>query len=206
MIVAFDIHGVIDAIDLSKVAKKLYDEGHKVLILTGMHWSDEAEAYLKEYGFEKGFNFNKYLSVSDYHKDLGTDMYYDERGRPWLDPDTWNCTKSQICHDLNVDVLVDDSIVYARYFDDEHCTHYLLFNKDTILEDLDKIVKSYTTTEPYIVIEKVIYVHKWNPNYDQSAICECGHQYIHHFDSYENMEAVGCKYCQCNTFRPKKEE
>jgi hypothetical protein len=203
MRIALDLHGVIDAIDLSKVAKILYDDGHEVFILTGMHWSDEAEEYLKKHGFTQGINYKKFLSVSDYHKKLGTPMYYDERKRPWLDPEIWNSTKAQICHDYNIDVLVDDSAVYAKYFDDEHCTSYLLFNKETVLEDIDKIVKSYTSNSPYIVIEKTVYIHKWNPNYDQDAICECGHTYYRHFDPYEQMDAVGCKYCQCNTFKPK---
>jgi len=37
--------------------------------------------------------------------------------------------------------------------------------------------------------------------FDQShykfAPCECGHAYYRHFDTYDNMRAVGCKYCDC---------
>lgn len=40
----------------------------------------------------------------------------------------------------------------------------------------------------------------WNPDYDQHATCECGHSYYRHFDSYEDMEPVGCKYCPCPLF------
>jgi|GEM_PF-4223707 len=53
---------------------------------------------------------------------------------------------------------------------------------------------------PYI--EKVITntIRKYNPNYGDNRICECGHTYDRHFDSYENMSPVGCKYCPCGTF------
>jgi len=35
--------------------------------------------------------------------------------------------------------------------------------------------------------------------------CECGHPYYRHFDTYEDMAPVGCKYCgwQCEGFRLK---
>jgi hypothetical protein len=40
----------------------------------------------------------------------------------------------------------------------------------------------------------------WNPGHDQEAECKCGHSYYRHFDSWEGMEPVGCKYCECWTF------
>lgn len=51
---------------------------------------------------------------------------------------------------------------------------------------------------PYL--EKVIIEKVWNPDFNQSAKCKCGHLYERHFDSYEDMAAVGCKYCPCNHF------
>jgi hypothetical protein len=39
------------------------------------------------------------------------------------------------------------------------------------------------------------------PLYDKSfgddRQCRCGHVYYRHFDSYEEMRPVGCKYCGC---------
>jgi len=37
-------------------------------------------------------------------------------------------------------------------------------------------------------------------------ICICGHTYHRHFDSYENMRPVGCKYCGCDCFVGKSDE
>ena len=34
-------------------------------------------------------------------------------------------------------------------------------------------------------------------------MCKCGHPYYRHFDSYEDMEFVVCKYCGCRDFKEK---
>lgn len=48
------------------------------------------------------------------------------------------------------------------------------------------------------------YVRLWKREHDQDAECadqECGHPYRRHFDTYEFMLPVGCKYCPCFTFK-----
>lgn len=45
--------------------------------------------------------------------------------------------------------------------------------------------------------EKVTY----DPAFGDDRLCMCGHPYHRHFDSYEDMEPVGCKYCQCCVFK-----
>jgi len=40
----------------------------------------------------------------------------------------------------------------------------------------------------------------YNPHFGNNHVCVCGHTYYRHFDTYEDMEPVGCKYCQCDTF------
>lgn len=50
------------------------------------------------------------------------------------------------------------------------------------------------------VITKTI-IRKYNPNYGDDRICRCGHSYYRHFDTWEDMSAVGCKYCGCWEFR-----
>ena len=48
---------------------------------------------------------------------------------------------------------------------------------------------------PYL--EKQIIEYIYNPEYGDDRICECGHAYYRHFDSWAKMENVGCKYCGC---------
>lgn len=40
----------------------------------------------------------------------------------------------------------------------------------------------------------------WDSDHDQQAKCQCSHPYERHFDGYDNMYPVGCKYCECDTF------
>lgn len=53
---------------------------------------------------------------------------------------------------------------------------------------------------PYIDEEVVNVVRRYNPKYGDEKLCICGHSYYRHFDPYENMEPVGCKYCECFEF------
>ena len=55
--------------------------------------------------------------------------------------------------------------------------------------------------DAYIVehVERLVY----NPAYGDDRECICGHPYYRHFDSYDNNEPVGCKYCACFTFVEK---
>lgn len=59
--------------------------------------------------------------------------------------------------------------------------------------------------KPYIETRKVVIDRMYNPNYGDDKICICGHEYHRHFDGYEDMSDVGCKYCQCDTFKLKLE-
>jgi hypothetical protein len=53
---------------------------------------------------------------------------------------------------------------------------------------------------PYIYVERVVVNKFYNLNYGDDRTCKCGHAYYRHFDTYEEMEAIGCKYCQCREF------
>jgi len=46
----------------------------------------------------------------------------------------------------------------------------------------------------------------YDPEYGDQKICECGHEYYRHFDSYDDMRDVGCKYCNCNNFKKRLDE
>lgn len=60
--------------------------------------------------------------------------------------------------------------------------------------------------EPYLKETKIEIKteYKYNPKYGDDRICECGHPYYRHFDTYEQMDPVGCKYCECGKFKENK--
>ena len=62
---------------------------------------------------------------------------------------------------------------------------------------------------PYLEITVTEIIKVYNPEYGDDRICQCGHKYYRHFDTYEEMSNVGCKYCGCSDFvemTPEKEE
>lgn len=59
---------------------------------------------------------------------------------------------------------------------------------------------------PYLEETVVTIKRSYNPKYGDNRICKCGHPYYRHFDTYEEMEPVGCKYCDCYTFEEASDE
>lgn len=55
-----------------------------------------------------------------------------------------------------------------------------------------------TSEPPYL--EVTIIETRYNPNYGDERVCTCGHSYYRHFDTYDDMRPVGCKYCMCYQF------
>jgi hypothetical protein len=67
-------------------------------------------------------------------------------------------------------------------------------------------MKNKKMEKPYIEEKVVTIVKKYNPKYGDDRICKCGHPYYRHFDTYEDMENVGCKYCHCYEFEEKEND
>lgn len=55
---------------------------------------------------------------------------------------------------------------------------------------------------PYLVTTKTVVqtTYAYRADYGDDRICKCGHAYYRHFDTYEQMSPVGCKYCACHLF------
>jgi hypothetical protein len=60
---------------------------------------------------------------------------------------------------------------------------------------------------PYLVTKKIVVQRffSYNPEYGDDRTCRCGHPYYRHFDTYEDMATIGCKYCQCGHFKESKD-
>lgn len=68
------------------------------------------------------------------------------------------------------------------------------------------VVKNYGD---YLALRKAIAlfdeepVKPWptyNSSFGDEKLCSCKHPYYRHFDSYDDMNPIGCKYCQCSRF------
>jgi hypothetical protein len=73
---------------------------------------------------------------------------------------------------------------------------------ERVKNSMKKFIKNIKE-KPYIITKKVVVEENWqyNPKFGDHKVCICGHSYYRHFDTYEEMSAVGCKYCQCYRFK-----
>ena len=98
----------------------------------------------------------------------------------------------------------DFSILINHYYEDT--TVYVAYQElETDIEykeriEREKYYREMKEQSPYICEEVIRTIKKYNPEYGDDRICRCGHQYYRHFDTYEDMYACGCKYCECNEF------
>jgi hypothetical protein len=56
------------------------------------------------------------------------------------------------------------------------------------------------------ILDEVLSENCYNPFFGDERMCQCGHPYHRHFDSFEDMKFVGCKYCDCHEFKEKIKE
>lgn len=89
---------------------------------------------------------------------------------------------------------------------------------------MEKIIEKYKNQYPNAQVEVVLEsdtgpykkygvvlrfsTNLYNPKFDSenAPACACGHSYERHFDSYEDMAAVGCKYCNCYHYHALPED
>ena len=85
--------------------------------------------------------------------------------------------------------------------------HYDMPTYADSTQEVSSIVIKEGKDAPYIETEVVVKAifKEYNPEYGDEKLCKCGHSYYRHFDSYEGMATVGCKYCQCDEFIPRED-
>lgn len=81
---------------------------------------------------------------------------------------------------------------------------YILMKK--LVDNYEKNEFDTSNKGPYIVTFSVNVHKEYNPHFGDDRECQCGHSYYRHFDSYEGMEACGCKYCGCYHFELAQSE
>lgn len=113
MKIGFDIHGVIDTFDVFRkmVAKYLDDDEVEVHVISGL----EGKYLEEQIGHLIDLDRVQFFSVTDYLVEKGSKVKW-VNGLPWADEEEWNMAKAAYCRLKGIDVLFDDSPVYAPYF------------------------------------------------------------------------------------------
>ncbi len=94
---------------------------------------------------------------------------------------------------------IDNKDLYSLKYKED--VEYLL-SLVTDLQDKLNQIKEITdnTSLPIDVSEQ------YDPEFGDDVECLCGHPYYRHFDPYDDMEPVGCKYCSHYSYNDKHTE
>lgn len=124
MKMGLDFHGVIDKYPgfFSELTKHWVTSSNEVHIITGSQKTKELEEELIN---RYRIYYTHFFSITDYHLSIGTPIRFDEKSAPWMNEEIWNRTKAEYCLREGIDMHIDDSERYLRYFK----TPYMLLPK-----------------------------------------------------------------------------
>jgi len=122
MKVGIDFHGVIDDNPefFSELSKLFVNNGHEVHIITG---EKDTPAFRKKLS-DLSIEYTHLFSIVTYHSFLGTEIWY-KMNNPYMEESTWDRSKADYCAREKIDLHVDDSEKYFKYF----TTPYVLYTK-----------------------------------------------------------------------------
>ena len=115
MKVGFDIHGVTDTFPAFQemIRKYIEDPDVEVHIVTG---TIRANAE-KEIGHLIDLDrIDGYFSITEYLEGRPDVEVKWINGLPWADENAWNNAKADYCYENSIDILFDDSPIYADTF------------------------------------------------------------------------------------------
>jgi len=120
-----DIHGVCDADPqtYANMADSIIKMGGEVHIISGQKDTPELREKIKNLKIP----YTHFFSITTYHESIGTPIRYDEKNHPWMDAEMWDRTKADYCEREGIDMHIDDSPVYGKYF--KKSTTYVLVSK-----------------------------------------------------------------------------
>ena len=109
-----DYHGCADthAKVFAPLTHILVMSGWQVHIITGVEITEEFKSSLSLLGIR----YTHLFSITDFHRSIGTAVVDGEKG-PYIDPVLWDKTKAEYCKRMGIDMHIDDSGVYGKYFE-----------------------------------------------------------------------------------------
>lgn len=117
--IGLDYHGVING-DLpyfKKFCTALLALGHEVHILTG-----GPENVVVRQLKNAGVPYSRLFTIVDFFRTQGKTVCTQD-GHFRLDEKLWNTAKADYCRRFRIDIQIDDSSVYGKYFTTPYC-HY----------------------------------------------------------------------------------
>lgn len=113
MKIGIDFHGVIDKAPefFNKLVCCLLMSNHEVHIITGETY-ETASKILNAYGI----GWTHFYSITDDLLNQGKRYKKDKNDRPCFSTIQWNRAKAIYCKEHGIDIMLDDSMIYGKYF------------------------------------------------------------------------------------------
>lgn len=117
--IGLDYHGVINDNPgyFSAFCAEIRTRGHRLYILTGGP-ADKVKGRLAA----AGIAYDELFTIVDYYVALGH-FHYMPDGSIYIDDKLWNRAKADFCRKHQIDVQIDDSLVYGEYFSTPYCLY-----------------------------------------------------------------------------------
>lgn len=115
MKIAFDFHGVLESYpDKLKSILKTLKIDHTIIVLSGPPLGQIYDE-LSKAGYYQGYHYDYAISVVDWIKDQGIEMWLNERDSWYCDDEIWWSSKAKICIEHNIGMMFDDNLRYKEY-------------------------------------------------------------------------------------------
>ena len=126
--IGIDLHGVVTDMPqfFSFFTKAMISAGAEVHIVTGGATEDD-----KKLLREHDIRYTHFFSIVDYHRQKGTPTSgkHPKYGFDMISDEEWDKTKGEYCRDNNIDLHIDDTLIYNNYFTTPFCRLWTHTNK-----------------------------------------------------------------------------
>lgn len=147
--IGIDFHGVINA---NQHYFKIFCElalkrGHEIHILSG----GPEEKIVTQ--LEKAqIKYSKVFTIFDFYNDKGMACLL-PNGQFHIDENLWNETKAEYCRQNGIDIQIDDSLIYGKYFTTPYCLYDNEKKQCTITENNQVI--EFNDANPILAIQQL---------------------------------------------------
>lgn len=155
--IGLDFHGVIT--DNPEYFKAFCNEAikrsHKVYIVSGGP-SEAIARFLKE----QNIKYHHLFAILDFYNAKGKVIFYEDGGFR-MDDELWDAAKAKYCVENHIDIHIDDSNIYGKYF----ITPYCQYNRNSHKCMVDTTIIDFSQT-PDIALDAIEQFIKSNPQLD----------------------------------------
>ena len=127
-----DVHGVVDALPefFSFLTEAFIKNGGEVHIITGGHWDEQFQTYLKSMGIQWTHKFSVYDHLIDTGVQItGEIQFPDGTIQKKFTDDAWDKVKAEYCNKMGISLHIDDTLIYNDFFTTPFCRLWSHNNK-----------------------------------------------------------------------------